>query len=464
MRSLGASAEEIVDHLAEAMVHQYPEVQERLGVIRKVTEHADDHEALLEMAMAEGYNPGSNATGAPGMPTLRFDSRSRGSAAVADRSRQPAGTPQQAQKNTRPNIDNEIEYLEKRRKLAELERDAASLERDAARASHERANIEAKGKSAKAEPAADASAAPLPPAAGKVSLALGLGPAGKETAHGSQPASDEEDLAAKSERSAASGHSNSEIAAFKKRLQQLEAEACAQSHAESSAKPSTVLGILSPSSGAPDEGASAAPGADLRRALSSRAAELAAPLGAKDGKVAQAKEGTAEEMATKGELSLKEELAECQAQAHADRSRLQEFANSEKAVMQELAEWKARATELTEWQVQAVAAQSQLQEAVARAEATVQANCAAEHQAKQDHRELREELAEKLVQFDADRSRLQAELTEKQVQFDADRSRLQAELTEEMTEMEAFHKQRLELLAEQKDITAQELIGVTCCN
>ena len=33
-----------------------------------------------------------------------------------------------------------------------------------------------------------------------------------------------------------------------------------------------------------------------------------------------------------------------------------------------------------------------------------------------------------------------------------------------MTEMEAFHKQRSEFLAEQKDITAQELLGVTRFN
>ena len=238
----------------------------------------------------------------------------------------------------------------------------------------------------------------------------------------------------------------------------MEAEACAQSHAESSAKLSTVRGISTNHS--PDEGTGKAPGSDLRGALISRAAELATPPGAEDGKVARAKEGAASEMAKKGELSLKEELVQCQSQAHADRSRLEEFANSEEAVMQELAEWKARATELTEWQVQAVAAQSQLKEAVARAEATVGANCAAEHQAEQDHRELREELAEKQVQFDADRSRLQAELTEKQGQF----SRLQAEFAEEMTEMEAFRTQRSELLAEQKDITAQELLGVTCFN
>ena len=446
LRSLGSSAEEIVEHLAEAMIHQYPEMPDRLAVIRKITELADDHEALLEIAMVDGFNLGTAPAGS-GMPALRFDSRARGSplataaTSSADRLRQPAGPPQPSQKQSRTSIDSEIEYLEKRRKLAELERDAASLERDAARANHEHANLLAKGNPVSTEPVGAAEAGRLAPTARKVSEALGLGPAGKEGGLGlgaadrsRQPAGPPQPtpVASSHASSAAVRHSKDEIAAFKKQIEQLEAESRAESGAEQTQNGQMPRGMLCASSTrASDEGTDAASGADLQRALSSRGTELAAAPGPEDGKMAQAKEG----MAHAEWKAQAEELMACRAEWKAQAEELAEW----KAQAEELMACKARATELTEW--------------LARAEATVEANCAKEHQAKQDNRELREELAEKQVQFDTDRSQL---LT--------DRARLQAELTDEMTEMEAFHKQRLELLAEQKDITAQELLGVTRLN
>ena len=103
VRSLGSSAEEVADHLLEALVGNYPDMAARCDTIRKIIELAEDHEGLLEWAMEYGYNPDPSAANVAASP--RFDSRSRSASSAfpfrplassgqrpppGDRSRHPA--------------------------------------------------------------------------------------------------------------------------------------------------------------------------------------------------------------------------------------------------------------------------------------------------------------------------------------------------------------------------------------
>ena len=463
MRSLGSSAEEIAGNLAEAMTSRYPEMPERLRIIRKIMELAEDHEGIVEWACEEGFNPGVAAAGSG--PALRFDSRSR-MGATGRPSTAPPGQPLAAPSSgLRRSFDEQIEVLEKRRKLAELERDAAAAEVARARAKHELASTQASGE---AGTAAGSSAEPhtAPPAAmqARAAAALGFGaPRPKAPTQFSTPPRAAQSPSQPAEAPSTGAAPQEEIAELKRRLEQHEEEsrkraeaAETEAGAQGDADRTRLQGEMGAELAGVLSGGHAGNALDLVGRLQQQAAKVC--TGAPPSMAAHAGHQASVDLAASLSGLLAEKYDQERAQSSADRARLQEEVAAERAtqtdadhtqLQEEVATERATAEKYEQVRAQADADRAQLQEEVAAERATAEKR---EAQGDACLRELLEEVAAERVraeecqqaqaQGDADRKQLQEEVAaerataeehqQARAQGDADRTRLQEEVVAQM--------------------------------
>ena len=131
--SVGKTRDAVLAACVEGFQTKWPDVDERRQIMVKVIDLADKEEALLEMAVEDGFNyepeapPTRGTAAAPGAAQPRAAGVG-GTSSHAIRSLQRQSTP------------DLINQLEKRRKLANMEKEAALAESEAMAARHAAAN------------------------------------------------------------------------------------------------------------------------------------------------------------------------------------------------------------------------------------------------------------------------------------------------------------------------------------